>query len=179
MKCDGGARVHCFAKRTSRERQNKTPTASEKLALVSGRSPFSNQGSHLVIRLQMCAWALAACGKLPLPTLGPQCSDIQASHTQMCICVLCQWVLLVLLTSSSFPLWLGSQATHVSSILIYFWFSDVSTCCAVAYSEVILLSSAGSLLNLLCLLTASMKFSSPGSFLFLSAPAELFVTFWL
>lgn len=47
---------------------------------------------------------------------------------------------------------------HVSSSLICFWVSDVSTCCAIAYSERILISSAGSLLNLLCLLTASMKF---------------------
>lgn len=47
---------------------------------------------------------------------------------------------------------------QVSSSWICFWFSDVSTCCVVAYSEMILISSAGSLLNLLCLLTASVKF---------------------
>lgn len=120
---------------------------------------FSGQASPLVIRLQMCAWALAAHGKLPVPTHSPWCWDIQASHTQMCTCVLCQWVLLVLLTLSAFLLRLGSQATHVSSSLICFWFSDVSTCCAVAYSEMILISMiAGSLLNLLYLFMASMKF---------------------
>lgn len=37
---------------------------------------------------------------------------------------------------------------HMSSSLIRCWFSDVSACCAVAYSEMILIPSAESLLNL-------------------------------
>lgn len=89
---------------------------------------FSGWGSHLVVRLQMCAWPLSAGGKVPLPTHSLWCWDTQASHAQMCICVLCQWMLLVLLTLSSFPLWLGSQATHISSNLTCFWFSVFTRC---------------------------------------------------
>lgn len=122
VKCDGGACVHCFAKSQGKDR-TKHPPLLKSWLLSLGWCLFSGQESHLVMGLQMCAWALAACGKLPLPTHSPCCWDIQASRTQMCTCVLCQCLLLVLLTLTSFPLWLGSQVTCMSSSLICCWFS--------------------------------------------------------
>lgn len=62
------------------------------------------------------------------PFHSPCCWDIQTGHAQMCTCILCQWVLLVLGVFSSFSLLLGTHGTCMSSSLICFWFPLFTRC---------------------------------------------------